>query len=299
MRERSGVTTIMTGFRFVEGPRWHDGALWFSDMHAHQVLRAPIHGPVETKAEIVARIEDDLPSGLGWLADGRLLVVAMESQQLRRVEADGRVVVHADLSGIARGDCNDMISRADGTAWVGDMGFAVHGEMTPNPRPGQTILVTPDGEARCAADDLIAPNGHVLSEDGETLIVAQSGGNCVTAFDVAADGSLSNRRTYADLVPEPGFEYAPPDGICFDAEGAVWVADPIAKRFYRVLEGGEVTDVIRPPNDGNAIACVLGGPDRRTLIMAVCDALPSSGELPVGNARIDAIQVDVPGAGGP
>lgn len=293
MRERSDAKTIFQDLHFVEGPRWHDGRLWFSDMYGHRVMRTDLEHP----PEVVATIEDDHPSGLGWLPDGRLLVVAMSSRQLRRVEPDGSVVVHADLSTIATGDCNDMISRADGTAWVGDMAFDVHAGGGA-PEPGRTIRVTPDGVAEEAAGDLIAPNGHVLSEDGRTLIVAESGASRLTAFDVADDGSLSNRRTWAELPPEPGVAYAPPDGICLDAEGAVWVADPIARYFRRVREGGEITDVVRP-DGGTAIACVLGGPDRRTLLMAVADALPSSGALGAGNARIDALEVEVPGAGRP
>lgn len=294
MKELSGAETILSGFHFVEGPRWHDGALWFSDMHGHRVMRSALDG----KADAVVTIEDDHPSGLGWLPDGRLLVVAMSSQQLRRVEPDGSVVVHADLSSIAYGDCNDMISRADGTAWVGDMAYDVHSGSYPT-RAGQTIVVTPEGIASAGASDLVAPNGHILSEDGQTLIVAESGGSRLTAFDVATDGSLSGRRTFAELTPEPGLEYAPPDGICLDAEGAVWFADPIAKRFVRVREGGEVTDMIRPDGGGIAIACALGGPDRRTLLMAVADALPGPEPLPPGNARIDALEVAVPGAGRP
>jgi sugar lactone lactonase YvrE len=294
VRKHEGAETVLSGFHFVEGPRWHEGQLWFSDMHGHRVMRSSLDG----RAEVVVEIEDDHPSGLGWLADGRLLVVTMSTRQLRRVEPDGSVVVHADLSAIARGDCNDMISRADGTAWVGDMAFDVHGGSHAT-QAGQTIVVTPDGLARSAADELVAPNGHVLSEDGRTLIVAESGGFRLTAFDVDEDGSLSNRRTFAELTPEPGFDYAPPDGICLDAEGAVWVADPIARRFYRVREGGEITDWIRPADGANAIACVLGGPDRRTLLMAVSQTLPGPHELPAGNARIDALRVDVPGAGAP
>lgn len=294
MRELTGAETILSGYHFVEGPRWHEGQLWFSDMHGHRVMRSALDGT----AHEVVKIEDDHPSGLGWLPDGRLLVVAMSSRQLRRVEADGSVVVHADLSRIAKGDCNDMITRADGTAWVGDMGFDVHAESAA-PAPGQTIVVRPDGSAASAAGDLVAPNGHVLTEDGETLIVAESGGFRLTAFDVAADGALANRRSYAELTPEPGFDFAPPDGICLDAEGAVWLGDPIARKFYRVLPGGEKTHCVVPADGAAAIACTLGGPDRRTLLMAVSDALPGPGALPAGNARIEALRVDVPGAGRP
>jgi sugar lactone lactonase YvrE len=294
MRELSGAETLLSGFHFVEGPRWHEDRFWFSDMHGHRVMRSALDG----KAELVARIEDDHPSGLGWLPDGRLLVVAMSSQQLRRVERDGTVEVHADLSSLARGDCNDMIVRADGTAYIGDMAFDVHGDGSDR-KPGQTLRVTPDGAVSSAADELEAPNGHILSEDGKTLIVAESGGFRLTAFDVASDGTLSGRRTFAELQPDEGFDYSPPDGICLDAEGAVWFADPIGKRFCRVIEGGEITDLIRPAGGATAIACVLGGPDRRTLLMAASEALPGAGTLPASNARVDALVVDVPGAGRP
>ena len=294
MRTLEGAETILSDFHFVEGPRWHENALWFSDMHGHRVMRSTLDGTTEE----VVRIEDDHPSGLGWLPDGRLLVVCMATQQLRRVEADGSVVVHADLSTIASGDCNDMISRADGTAWVGDMGFDVHAESAA-PNPGRTILVRPDGSAASAAEDLLAPNGHVLTEDGKTLIVAESGGSRLTAFDVASDGTLSNRRCYAELTPEPGLDFAPPDGFCLDAEGAVWLGDPIARKFYRVLPGGEVTDCVVPAEGAAAIACTLGGPDRRTLLMAVSRTLPGPDALDAGNAWIEALRVDVPGAGRP
>ena len=222
----------------------------------------------------------------------------MATQQLRRVEPDGSVVVHADLSSLAIGNLNDMISAPDGTAWVGDMGFDVHAESAA-PGPGQTIVVRPDGSAECAAGDLIAPNGHVLTEDSKTLIVAESGGFRLTAFDVDPGGALGNRRSYAELTPEPGFEFAPPDGICLDAEGAVWLGDPIARKFYRVRPGGEVTDCVVPADGAAAIACTLGGPDRRTLLMAVSRELPGASPLAAGSAWIEALRVGVPGAGRP
>ena len=294
MKELTGARTLLSDFHFVEGPRWHHDQLWFSDMHGHRVMRSSLRG----NATEVARIEDDYPSGLGWLPDGRLLVVAMATQQLRRVEPDGSVVIHADLSTVARGDCNDMIVRADGSAYIGDMAFAIHGDGSDH-KPGQTIRVTPDGQVSRAADELQAPNGHILSEDGRTLIVAESGGFRLTAFDVAADGTLTGRRTFAELRPEPPAKYSPPDGICLDAAGAVWFADPIGKRFCRVLEGGEITHVIRPADGAAAIACVLGGPSRKTLLMAVCKALPGRETLPPNNAHVEALEVEVPGAGRP
>jgi sugar lactone lactonase YvrE len=289
----SGLRTVLDGLFFGEGPRWHEGALWFSDMHAHRVVRTDLGGQASTVVEIT----HDEPSGLGWLADGRLLVVAMETQKLLRVEPDGEVAEHADLTGLARGSINDMIVRADGTAYIGDMGMRIHegGER----RPGQTIRVTPSGQVSCAADDLASPNGHILTEDGGTLIVAESAGSRLTAFDVGADGTLTNRRTYAELHPEKdGVTVAPPDGICLDAEGAVWVADPIGARVFRVREGGEVTDSIA--FDGVIpVACVLGGADRRTLLMCVAADWKRDVVRQARTGRIEAVDVEVPGVGRP
>lgn len=290
------LRTLVDGLSFGEGPRWRDGALWCSDMHAHRVLRIVTDGHAVDSVETVVEVTDDDPSGLGWLPDGRLLLVAMESQQLRRVEADGTVVVHADLSSAARGDLNDMIVAADGTAYVGDMGARIQagGEMV----PGQTFRVAPDGSWSQAADDLRAPNGHVLTEDGRTLIVAESGGSRLTAFVVGDDGTLSDRRTYAELVPaKEGVPVAPPDGICLDAEGAVWVADPIGRRVFRVREGGEVADQV--DFDDVPVACVLGGEGRRTLMMCVAADWRRDALAGRKTGRIVVTDVEVPGAGRP
>ncbi len=290
----SAVRTVLDDLVFGEGPRWHDDHLWFSDMHDHRVVRATVTGDATTVVEIT----DDEPSGLGWLPDGRLLVVAMETQRLLRVEPDGQVVVHADLSAAARGSLNDMIVARDGTAYLGDMGVRIH-ELGAERRVGQTFMVKPGGEWSCAADDLQSPNGHVLTEDGRTLIVAESGGMRLTAFTVAADGTLSDRRTFAELHPESErVPVAPPDGICLDAEGAVWVADPIGARVFRVREGGEVTDSIGF-TDVIPVACVLGGADRRTLLMCVAADWKREAVTRVRSGRIDACAVDVPGAGRP
>jgi sugar lactone lactonase YvrE len=288
-----GFRTVLDGLWFAEGPRWHEGRLWFSDMHGHRVVSMDVSGSSRTEAEI----PDDEPSGLGWLPDGRLLVVAMETQQLRRVETDGSVSVHADLSTIARGSLNDMIVASDGTAYIGDMGQRIHdggGRV-----PGQTIAVRPDGTWWVAADGLESPNGHILIGDESTLLIAESAAFRVTAFDRATDGALSNRRVHAELHPsDAAIPVAPPDGICLDAEGAVWVADPIGARVFRVLPGGEITDDLS--HDGLIpVACVLGGADRRTLF--VCAAADWKRdvvrEAPTG--RILAIDVEVSGAGRP
>lgn len=288
------LRTILDGLAFGEGPRWHDGRLWFSDMHAHRVVSCTVDGESRTEAEM----PDDEPSGLGWLPDGRLLVVAMESQQLRRREGD-RLVLHADLSAAARGSLNDMIVASDGTAYVGDMGSFIHDPQSER-RAGQTFGVRADGSWWCAVDDLQSPNGHVLTEDGATLLVAESAAGRITAFSRAADGTLSDRRVYADLVPAEGsrLPFAPPDGICLDAEGAVWVADPVAHRVFRALPGRGTTHEI-DFGDLVPVACVLGGSDRRTLL--VCAAADWQREVvratPTG--VIIAVDVDVAGVGRP
>jgi sugar lactone lactonase YvrE len=287
------VRTLIDGLRFAEGPRWHDGAVWFSDMHDHRVLRVTPEGEATTVVEVT----DDEPSGLGWLPDGRLLVVAMDTHRLLRVEHDGTLATHADLSAQARGSLNDMIVAADGTAYIGDMGHRVQGPVGER-RPGQTFMVRPDGTFAVAADDLSSPNGHVLTDDGRTLIVAESGGARLTAFDVEADGTLTGRREFAALTTPAEGRPAVADGICLDAEGAIWYADPLGGFVARVREGGDVTD--RVSFDGVIpLACVLGGADRRTLYVCVAEDWRHSVLGDRRTARIDVVDVDVPGAGRP
>jgi sugar lactone lactonase YvrE len=290
------LRTVLDDLVFTEGPRWRDGRLWCSDMHDHRVISTALDGGVDT----VVRVDDDEPSGLGWLPDGRLLVVAMETQRLLRVEPDGTVATHADLSSAARGSLNDMIVAADGTAYVGDMGVRIH-ELGAERRAGQTFRVAPDGTWESAADDLQSPNGHILTDDGRTLIVAESGGGKLTAFTVCDDGTLTDRRTYAELTPaRDDVLFAPPDGICLDAEGAVWVADPLGARVFRVLEGGDVTDTVDfHGRDVIPVACVLGGPDRRTLLMCVAADWKRDALVGTRTGRILSTDVDVPGAGRP
>jgi sugar lactone lactonase YvrE len=288
------VRTVLDGLVFAEGPRWHDGALWFSDMHANRVVRMEMDGSSET----VVRVEDDMPSGLGWLADGRLLIVAMESGRLLRLEPDGQLETHADLSGVTRGSLNDMIVATDGTAYVGDMGLSIHDDDMASRSAGQIFRVTPGGEVLQVADDLAAPNGHALTEDGRALVVAESTGACLTEFDVAADGSLSRRRVFAELAPAEGAPVATPDGFCLDAEGAAWVADPLGARVFRVLPGDGVTDEVLFPGE-KPVACVLGGTARRTLLVCVAKSWRRNETRKAPLARIDATEVLVPGAGRP
>lgn len=292
------LRTVVGGLWFGEGPRWHDGVLWCSDMHGHRVLRIDL-AAADVEAEVVVEVPDGEPSGLGWLPDGRLLVVEMVSRQVRRLEHDGRLVVHADLSPAALGVLNDMVVSDTGTAYVGDMGYDIH-TAAPERRPGQLFRVDPDGSFHVAASDLNAPNGPAITADGRTLVVAESGGFRLTAFTISGDGSLTDRRTFCDVPPAPGATMAPPDGICLDVDGAAWVADPVGRRVVRVAPGGRATHWVDYP-DEVPVACVLGGPERRTLLICVGPEWRRAQVVAAGRpmARIDAVGVDTPGLGRP
>jgi sugar lactone lactonase YvrE len=274
---------LLDGLRFPEGPRWHGDRLWFSDMHAGVVLAVDLDG----RAETIVAVPNE-PSGLGWLPDGRLLVVSMKDRRLLRLDAHGLVEV-ADLTPFATFHCNDMVVDARGRAYVGNFGFDLHGGAPV--APANLVLVHPDGRTELAAKDLLFPNGTVLTPDGRTLIVGESYGARLTAFDVAEDGRLSNRRVWAKLEGR-----AVPDGICLDAEGAAWVASPTTNEFLRVREGGAVA--ARIAVDRSAIACMLGGPERRTLFLCTSRAHDPA-ETGAREARIETVEVEVPGAGWP
>ena len=274
---------LLNGLVFPEGPRWHEGRLWFSDMHAHEVVAVDMDGNRETIVEVPQQ-----PSGLGWLPDGRLLVVSMVDRKLLRLDPDGLYEV-ADISQYAPYHCNDMVVDAEGNAYIGNFGFNFQeGESR---RATTIVLVTPDGDARIVAEDIEFPNGTVITPDGKTLIVGESMGQRLTAFDIEPDGSLSNQRVWADL----GF---PPDGICLDAEGCIWVAVPITPgAVARVAEGGEVLERI-DVEDFGVYACMLGGPERKTLFtLEAVTAAPQPGDPRTG--RIRAFDVEVGGAGLP
>ena len=273
---------IATGFSFTEGPRWHEDKLYFSDFYNCEVKSVDGSGHVET----VVRVEHQ-PSGLGWLPDGRLLVVSMTDRKLLRMEPDGSLLEHADLSEIAAFHCNDMAVDHAGRAWVGNFGFDNEGGQ---PTPAKLALVMPDGTTSVAADDLMFPNGTMISPDGMTLIVAETYAQRLTAFDIGEDSTLSNRRLWA----ETGDHW--PDGCCMDAEGAIWVADPRGGCVVRVLEGGQIT--ARIDTGRGAFACVLGGDERRDLY--ICTSSGSGSQAKVAqDASIERIKVDVPGVGIP
>jgi sugar lactone lactonase YvrE len=274
---------LLGGLVFPEGPRWHEGVLYFSDMHDHKVMTVDLKGTTSVVCEV-----PQSPSGLGWLPDGRMLVVSMNDRRLLRLERDG-LKPHADLSKLASFTCNDMVVDGKGRAYVGNFGFDL---IAGGPRkPAEVVLVEPDGAARIAAKDLEFPNGSVVTADGRTLIVGESMGRRLTAFDIQADGSLTNRRVWADIKP------ALPDGIALDAEGAIWVASPVTKELIRVFEGGRVAE--RIPCESQAIACALGGNDRKTLFALLADSINPDECRASRSARIEVTQVEVPGAGWP
>jgi sugar lactone lactonase YvrE len=283
MRDGMKTRTLVEGLVFGEGPRWHDGKLWFSDMHARWVMTVDPAGRTERIVEV-----PNLPSGLGWLSDGRLLVVSMRDRQLLRFEGK-KLTTHADLSKLASFDCNDMVVDGLGRAYVGNFGYDLHANA---PRkPAELVLATPDGRARVVARDLDFPNGTVITSDGKTLVVGESFGAKLTAFDVESDGSLARRRVWAAV------ENMVPDGICLDAERAIWVASPLSEEVLRVREGGVVTHRFKPSL--RPYACMLGGADRRTLFLVTSETHDPTEALAKRSGRIETVEVEVPGAGLP
>jgi len=277
------TSTLLEDLTFAEGPRWHEGKLWFSDMHDHVVRTVDASG----RSEVVTKVPGD-PSGLGWLPDGRLLVVSMRDRRLLRLDSGGLSEV-ADLSGLATYHCNDMVVDALGRAYIGNFGYDLHGAG--ERQKAALILVTPAGDARVVADNLEFPNGTVITPDGGTLIIGETMGKRLTAFDIEADGSLCRRRTWAQ------FEDLLPDGICLDADGAIWVASPISHAVVRVAEGGEILQ--RIPLATQSFACMLGGPERRTLHICTAETSDPATAQTLRTGRIETALVDVAGAGLP
>ena len=268
---------LLEGLKFPECPRWHDGKLWFSDMDMLKVMTVDLSGNAETILDMRKS-----PAGLGWLPDDRLLVVSMQDRRLLRLDPEGLTEL-ADLSNIASFHCNDMVVDKQGRAYIGHFGFDFLAQDLKAFKPADIILVTPDGNTQVVADNMAFPNGSVITPDDQILIVGESGGNRLTAFDINEDGSLSNRRIWANLNRSP-------DGICLDAEEAIWVAAPVSGKVFRFLKGGKITHRVKVST--KAYACMLGGPDRCTLFVAT-----SSNDR--SNGKIEIIKVDVPGAGLP
>jgi sugar lactone lactonase YvrE len=246
---------LMSGLAFPESPRWHQDRLWLSDWGAHEVIAVNLDG----RSEVVVGYPS-FPMCIDWLPDGRLLIVSATEGLLVRRESDGSLATHADLSDLAGHKWNDIVVDGRGNAYVNNVGFDFPGGEF---APGIVAVAAPDGSVRQVADGVEFPNGMAVTPDNSTLIVAESYGNRLTAFDIAGDGSLSNRRIWAALGD------GAPDGICLDTEGAVWYADVPNKRCVRVREGGEVLQTI--DLDRGCFACILGGPNGRTLFMTAND----------------------------
>lgn len=282
---RTQPTTLVTGLAMGESPRWHDDRLWLADWGTQQVVAVDLDGTSEVVLEV-----ETAPISIDWLPDGRLLVVSGGEGRLLRREPDGSLVAHADLAPLSTHAWNEIVVDRRGNAYVNTIGFDF--ATGQDAASGSVALVRPDGSTRLVADGVSFPNGMALTSDDTTLILAESYANRLTAFDVDPDGGLSNRRVWADL----GDGY--PDGICLDAEGAVWYADVPNRRCVRVREGGEVLQTVDV--DRGCFACMLGGPGGTTLFVVAAEwSGPESmvGGEPTG--RVLTVEAPAPGAGRP
>ena len=286
------LETLMKGLTFGEGPRWHENKFYFSDFYSHKVYSLDLSG----KHEVIVEIPNQ-PSGLGWTPDGTMLIVSMKDRKLMSFK-NGLLTERADLTELSGFHCNDMVVDIDGNAFIGNFGFNTYdGEEI---KPTNLILVKPGEEPVLAADNLFFPNGTVITPDNKTLIVGETYAARLTAFDKSEDGSLSNRRIWADLKVNAEEGTVPlPDGMCIDEEGAIWVASPSTAEVIRVHEGGMISE--RIPVQTNAFACMLGGEDRRTLFICTSNGsgVDPGAALREKSGKIEITQVDVPGCGKP
>jgi sugar lactone lactonase YvrE len=294
---RSMTTETLTAEPFVSGlffgecPRWHDGRLWYSDFFDHAVLSVSPDGERRVEVDF-----DGEPAGLGWLPDGRLLINSRLDRVIYRREPDGTIVEHGDLKPFATWHANDMVVASNGQAYAGNFGFDLDGlsDGTVKPSaiaPASLIRVDPDGTSSEAASELQFPNGAVITDDGATLIIAESYGGRLSAFDRGPDGALTDRRQWAALAG------IAPDGICLCADGSVWVANALAAECVRVAEGGEVLE--RVTTSRNCYACMLGDDDRRTLYLVTAVDSNASVARASRNGAIEKVRTTVPGAGLP
>jgi sugar lactone lactonase YvrE len=275
------LRTMLTGRGLVESPRWHGDRLYFSDWSAGEVIAVDLDGGYE----VIARVKS-LPLCTAWLPDGRMVIVSSQDGLLLRREPGGALVTHADLG---RPGWNDIVVDGRGNAYVNRVGFnPMAGEEF---KPGFVALAAADGSVRQVADDIAFPNGMAVTPDNSTLIVADSYRHGLVAFDIDTDGGLSNRRVWADLGD------GTPDGICIDAQGAVWYADVPNKRCVRVAEGGTVSQTVELDRGG--FACALGGPTGTTLFIVAAEWRGMSEMVPPGTGQVLATEVEVPGAGWP
>ncbi len=279
------TSPFVDDFVFLEGPRWHDGKLWVSDMFGNTVYTIKTDGQRTPMATFPNR-----PSGINFMPDGSVVIVSMADRKLMTLGDDGTLTEYADLSGILEYDINDCVCAPNGNIYVGTFGYDVFAHE--EPKSATLTLVKPDGTIKTVAEDVHFPNGAVITPDGKTLIVAETFVGRLTAFNIEEDGSLSGRRVFAELGAYT------PDGICLDVDGAVWVAAFENGEFIRVLDGGEITHKI-DTGDRRAVACNLGGDDGKTLYCLIYDG--NLDDIPEGkrNAKIETVTVEVAGAGSP
>jgi sugar lactone lactonase YvrE len=292
---------LLTGGSFFEAPRWHQGCWWVSDFYGPAVLSVTPDGRARRVLEVPGQ-----PSGLGWMPDGSLLVVSMRDRRVLRRWPDGAITVHADAAEYCGGHLNDMVVDGRGRAYVGNFGFDLMAGA--DPAPAALLCVAADGTVTIAAEDLLFPNGSVITPDGRTLIVAETAGSRLTAFSVLADGALTDRRVWAQVSPPPplttfaetlaSLRFAP-DGCTLDAAGHVWAADEVSRRCVRIAPGGEVVDEVALPGDLRCFACMLGGEDGRTLLVCAAPGFDEASRAAARDAVLLTTTVRVPHAGLP
>lgn len=294
------LRTLASGGMFFEGPRWHEGHWWVSDFYRHRVSRYSTAGTESVVVEV-----DGQPSGLGWLPDGTLVISSMKDRRVLRYR-DGRLSTLADLSGVCGGHLNDLVVDAGGHTFVGDFGFDLMSGA--DFRPASLERVDPDGTVTVVAEGLRFPNGSVITPDGRTLIVGETLGNRYTAWDLAADGGMSNRRSWGRMGPEVtgssteeilGQLVVAPDGCTLDAEGHIWAADAVGFRAVRIAPGGAIVDEVPAPEGLGIFACALGGEDGRTLLLCAAPDFLEHQRLAAAEAQLLATEVEVPHAGLP
>jgi sugar lactone lactonase YvrE len=291
-------TTLIDGLYFGESPRWQDGRLWYSDFYDKAVKSVDLKGDTRLEVQL-----DEQPSGLGWLPDGSLLVVCMESLTLKRLEKKesekNNLVLHADLSQYSKHLCNDMVVDQQGNAYVGNFGFNLDAEMqargvesviADHPK-ANIVKVTPHGEVSVATGGMSFPNGCVISPDGKTLVVAETLGLCLTAFDIVENGELKNRRVWAATGVRV------PDGICMNADGNIWIANAVGHECVLIAEGGEVLEIVNTSQ--NCYACMLGAEDGKTLFMLTAQSSHAGIAGASRAGKIEVTKVAVLGAGYP
>lgn len=283
MRRVTTQGVAVDGLGYCEGLCWHGDELWWSDFLSRKISSLGSDGLPKERAYIAGQ-----PSGIGFLPDGVPLVVSMMDHLLLRLVGGGHAIVHANASALSVGPSNDLVVDAQGRAYMGSFGFEASYDDPTALKPSALLRVNPDGAVTAVAGNLLFPNGMAISQDARVLIVAETFANRLTAFDIGSDGSLGNRRIFADLGTRA------PDGICMDASGAIWAACPFAGEFLRIAEGGEILDVVEVPGRW-AVTVALGGRDRHTLYCATARTTLADFHRGRATASIETLRVDTPG----